>query len=65
MVCGYARVVKNGFVTFFISIEETCVNPMRWLNGIQTASSSLLLLNIVRSRVCCENSEAARSVTRV
>ena len=33
---------------------------MKWLNGIQIASTLLFSLKIVRSRVSCEHGEAAR-----
>ena len=38
---------------------------MKWLNGIQTSSSLLFFLKIVRSRVSCEHGEAARRETLV
>ena len=38
---------------------------MKWLKGIQTSSSLLFFLKIVRSRVSCEHGEAARRETRV
>ena len=38
---------------------------MKWLNGIQTASTLLFSFKIVRSRVSCENGEAARREIRV
>ena len=38
---------------------------MKWLNGIQTSSSLLFFLKIVRSRVSCEHGESARRETRI
>ena len=64
VVSGYAREVKNGFVTFSLNCK-TRVTLMKWLNGIQTLSSLLFFLKIVRSRVSCEHGEAARLVSRI
>lgn len=49
----------------FHSIERTRVSLMKWLNGIQIASTLLFSLKIVRSRVSCEHGEAARREIRV
>ena len=64
VVSGYASEVKNGFVTFSFN-WKTRVTLIKWLNGIQTSSSLLFFLKIVRSRVSCEHGEAARRETRV
>ena len=49
----------------FHSSEKTRVTLIKWLNGIQTPSSLLFFLKIVKSRVSCEHGEAARRETRV
>ena len=61
------RKVKNGFVTFSLTgvIETIRVILMKWLNGIQTASSRLFFLKIVRLGVSCEHGETAIRETRV
>ena len=48
----------------FHSSEKTRVTLIKWLNGIQTPSSLLFFLKIVKSRVSCEHGEAARRETR-
>ena len=47
----------------FHSSEKTRVTLIKWLNGIQTPSSLLFFLKIVKSRVSCEHGEAARRVS--
>ena len=38
---------------------------MKWSNGIQTPSSLIFFLKVVRSRISCEHGEATRLVSRV
>ena len=46
-------------------IETIRVILMKWLNGMQTASSRLFFLKIARLGVSCEHGEAAIRETRV
>ena len=65
IVSGYAREVKNGFVTFLLNWKDSRHSYEMVERNIDSEQSLIFLKGVVRSRVSCEHGEAARLVSRV
>ena len=66
MVSGYAREVKNGFVTIPLNLKDSRLS-YEMVERNTDCSTLLFSLKIVRSRVSCKHGEArdTRFVSRV